>query len=210
MSSYELSVKEPSYEAFNSLLSELSEDLSATFHDYQGIQVCSANVNAIISADKSTPLLVTLFHAFLGKQADRIAAKDVGVFDVLSPVFSLAKQLTGGDFDLSGEYVHADDDTKSAIWEYVQKLHEISSCLFVAGKVVSIDIESMDSVVESFAAIDQGRAEVLTNSLMSLVPQEIRSLVEDKVSGCQAKIESGEMTQSDIFEQMTTALSMFM
>lgn len=199
-----------SYESFNGLVSEFSEDLSSTFDDYESLAAYSGHLKKIISEDKSTPLPVTVFHSFVGKHGDKIERKDTSVFDVLDPVLAVVRQTSAVDFDLKRDYEMSDEDTKCAIWEYLQKLHEISASLFKSRELVSIEMDNMESIVKSFSLMDHSQAEALTNSVLSLVPSEIRALVEQKVLECQTQVESGELSEDAIFEQMKTAMGMFM
>jgi len=108
--------------------------------------------------------------------------------------------------DVKGEYESSDEATKGAISNYLTTLHDLSSSLADAGSIQAVKMDSIESILASMSAMDPSMAESMTQSIMCLVPPGLKEFVDEKVLDCQKQIESGDMSTTDIMDQIKGSL----
>lgn len=193
----------PDCESFNTLFCEFVDDLSCTFDEHQCLQLVHASLLKMIGDNKSTPLPACVFQSTVGAFAAReIDSKSESL---LEWAHNMVRSL-GLDIDVKRDYDSSDDATKDAIWDYVKSLHTMAALLAENGSIETVDTTSMETVMASVSAMDPANAEAMTSSVMCLVPPGLKDFVDEKVTQCQQQIESGEMSTSDVMQQMQTSM----
>ena len=125
--------------AFNSMLVDFFGDLAETFDEYSVISDAKTLLNGLLSTDKSTEIPMKTFVEVFKPHSELIMAKDPSLFKVCQ-----IPMISDGGFDMSAEWETIDEDTREAIWNYIQQL-------FLTGStVLSLDT-SMLSSIEDFA-----------------------------------------------------------
>lgn len=193
-------------ERFNALMIEFLDDLSSTFDEHQCLKLLHGSVEKMVEDNGATPLPACAFHSLVGG----IAKGDIEAKmpTMLKAVQSMATHM-GVTIDVKEEYESSDDGIKEAIRTYIVSLIDISSSLAEAGEIGTIKLDSMESIMSSVSALDPSVAELMTQSIMCLVPPGLREFVDNKVTDCQRQIESGDMSTTDILDQIKGSLGQF-
>lgn len=187
---------------FNKMACEFADDLQSTFDEYSILEVVSTSLSKMVESDESTPLPVTMFYNVTKDFEEQIKQKDATLLDLLDPI----KLTLGVDIDFKGEYASCDEDTQSAIWDYIQGLFAMAKSLASSGKVDGVDIFNPASLMSSFSEMNPENLEAMMNSVMTIVPPGLKDFVDLKVQDCQNQIESGDVTAEELVQNMMQSM----
>jgi len=191
-------------ERFNALMVEFFDDLSSTFDEHECLKTLHASAEKMVANNRSTPLPACAFQSVVGG----IAKEEGSIPAMLEMLQNMATSM-GATVDVKGEYESSDEATKRAIMNYITSLHALSSSLAEAGNIGTVKLDSMETILASMSEMDPSMAEAMTQSIMCLVPPGLKEFVDDKVMDCQKQIESGDLSTTDIVDQIKGSLGQF-
>lgn len=193
-------------ERFNALMIEFLDDLSCTFDEHECLKILHSSAEKMVANNSSTPLPACVFQSLVGGIAK--AEVECSIPEMLKMVQKAATSM-GVDVDVKEDYESSDEATKGAILNYVKNLQGLSSSLADAGSIEAVKMDSIESVLGSLSAMDPSVAEAMTQSVMCLIPPGLKEFVDEKVLDCQKQIESGDMSTTDIVDQLRGSLGEF-
>jgi len=130
------------YSTFNKTLVEFLEALSNTFDDSPDILKARDALNVIVGANEEVELPLEQFHDLFSPHFDLVLSSD-------DKLFSKVKLPFVDGFDMEKAYEESDEETRNAIFSYVQQLTTISVML----KTMTPDmLTSIGEIAESCVA----------------------------------------------------------
>lgn len=112
------------FNAFDSILSEIFGDLAETFEEYRSISKARNLLIGLISMNEETDVPMKTFIDVFSLHQDLLMDKDKKLFDVCS--IPMVSKL---DFNISGEWGSLEKDNKEAIWGYLHELYATGSSI---------------------------------------------------------------------------------
>lgn len=103
------------FKSFNNMLLEFVTELSETFDEYTVLSNAKTTLAGLLSMDESTEVPLNSFHDIFAEHADLVMAKD-------KSLMSACKLPFLETFDMEKAYNESDEQTREAIWGYVQQL----------------------------------------------------------------------------------------
>lgn len=121
------------YKTFNTLLSEFVSNLSETFDDVQELQTACLTLDGMVQLNADIPVPLDTFHEMFSGHSDLIMNKDDSLFKHVSLPFVK-------EFDMKSAYAESDEETREAIWGYLQQL------LFMSTSVKTMTPEMFSTI----------------------------------------------------------------
>ena len=103
------------FKSFNNMLLEFVTELSETFDEYTDLSKAKSTLTGVLSLDESTEVPLNSFYGMFAEHADLVMSKD-------KSLMSACKMPFLESFDMEKAYEESDEQTRSAIWGYVQQL----------------------------------------------------------------------------------------
>lgn len=129
-----------SHKSFNHMLSEFVSNLSETFDDVKELQTAKTALTSMLEVNDEVEIPLITFHEIFSPHSDLIMKKDPSILE------HVGIPLADG-FDMKVAYDESDDETKEAIWGYIQQLLFISTTV----KTMTPEMfETIGSVTEAY------------------------------------------------------------
>lgn len=103
------------YKSFNNLLVEFINELRQTYDEYPELSNAHETLRGLLDIDDTITTPMDTFYETFSEYSNHIMNKDDVLFAKCSIPFTQS-------FDLNKVYGESDEDTRSAIWNYLQQL----------------------------------------------------------------------------------------
>ena len=155
-----------SHKSFNHMLSEFVGNLSETFDDIEELQTAKTALSSMLEVNDEVEIPLNTFHELFSPHSDLIMKKDPSILQ------HVQIPLADG-FDMKAAYNESDEETRDAIWGYIQQL------LFISTTVKTMTPEMFDtigSVTEAYMEkVRSGEISQENASNPFMIAQEIKN-----------------------------------